>query len=172
MKPEHVLLDVACGCLRGGCYFIKYLDKENYLGIDKEEDLIVLGVKEELGLPMLKEKLPQFVISDAFEFKAFSRSPDYALAQSLFTHMTEDDISLCLRNLRQFVRQECSFYATFFKSETEIPNLPRSNSHRRFIYTVHQMAKFGSEAGWDPKYIGDWGHPRGQMMMEYKAKSR
>ncbi|MGH7541510.1 MAG: hypothetical protein ACRELC_10965 [Gemmatimonadota bacterium] len=24
--------------------------------------------------------------------------------------------------------------------------------------------------GWLPRYLGDWGHPRGQVMMRYEAR--
>jgi hypothetical protein len=69
LKPEHSFLDVGCGSLRGGLYFIKYLDPGNYLGIDKEKKLIKIGIKKELGEVLLKEKRPEFLISDKFEFE-------------------------------------------------------------------------------------------------------
>jgi hypothetical protein len=34
LKPRHVLLDVGCGCLRGGVHFVAYLERGNYVGID------------------------------------------------------------------------------------------------------------------------------------------
>ena len=40
LRPEHVLLDIACGALRAGVHFIPYLDAGNYLGIEKELSLI------------------------------------------------------------------------------------------------------------------------------------
>src|ERR1700756_713587 len=43
LKPEHVLLDIACGSLRAGVHFIPYLDAGNYLGIEKEDALIKQG---------------------------------------------------------------------------------------------------------------------------------
>lgn len=32
LRPEHVLLDIACGSLRGGVRFVPYLNPGNYLG--------------------------------------------------------------------------------------------------------------------------------------------
>jgi hypothetical protein len=40
LAPEHVFLDVACGSLRGGVQFIKYLDPGNYVGVEKEHTLV------------------------------------------------------------------------------------------------------------------------------------
>ncbi|HEY2200624.1 MAG TPA: hypothetical protein VGH56_01955, partial [Solirubrobacteraceae bacterium] len=33
LRPEHVMLDIACGSLRAGVRLIPYLDAGNYLGI-------------------------------------------------------------------------------------------------------------------------------------------
>lgn len=97
LKPEHTLLDIACGSLRGGVHFINYLNPGNYLGLDKEQELINRGIEHELGNAQQAEKQPEFVISDCFEFDHFSKVPDYAIAQSLFTHLVEADIKACLK---------------------------------------------------------------------------
>jgi hypothetical protein len=31
------------------------------------------------------------------------------------------------------------------------------------------MKQFGAQTGWQATYIGDWQHPRYQMMMQYVA---
>jgi hypothetical protein len=31
------------------------------------------------------------------------------------------------------------------------------------------MEAMGEATGWQPRYIGDWEHPRDQMIMEYTA---
>ena len=33
-------------------------------------------------------------------------------------------------------------------------------------YTRDEMRAIADSTGWDAHYVGDWGHPRGQMMME------
>lgn len=44
LQPEHVFLDIACGSLRGGVHFIRYLKHGNYLGLDKNAELVRRGV--------------------------------------------------------------------------------------------------------------------------------
>src|SRR3979409_2149502 len=34
LEPQHRLLDIGCGSLRGGVRFVSYLDPGNYFGID------------------------------------------------------------------------------------------------------------------------------------------
>lgn len=169
LKPEHTLLDIACGSLRGGVHFINYLNPGNYLGLDKEQELINRGIEHELGKDKQTEKRPEFVISDCFEFNKFSKVPDYAIAQSLFTHLVEEDIKACLKNLKAFAGDKpLTFFATFFESETpQKGELGTSHSHAKFEYTRAQMEQFGAEAGWSMEYIGSWGHPRNQKILKF-----
>jgi ubiquinone/menaquinone biosynthesis C-methylase UbiE len=171
LQPQHVFLDIACGSLRGGVRFIPYLDRGNYLGLDIQQRLIDIGIRHELGPQLNEIKKPEFVVSDAFEFGRFSKQPDFALAQSLFTHLTEADIALCLRNLRSKAKSKTKFYATFFESEQPMKNPEHSHSHKNFFYTQKQMTQFGEASGWFTRYIGDWKHPRRQMMLEYSIKA-
>jgi hypothetical protein len=50
LRPEHRLLDIGCGCLRGGVHFIRYLDPTNYFGIDVNQSLLDAGYNVELAL--------------------------------------------------------------------------------------------------------------------------
>ena len=169
LKPQDVFLDVACGAFRGGVFFIRYLDRGNYLGIEKEELLITEGIAKELGPELVEEKAPEIVISGAFEFQKLSKTPSFALAQSLFTHLCSADIELCLGNLRAFVRPGCRLYASFFETHAVRTNYKTSHAHVSFFYTRRQMERLGEEHGWRAAYIGGWRHPAGQVMMEFVA---
>lgn len=168
LKPSHCLLDIGCGSFRGGVRFIHYLDAGNYLGIDKERKLIELGIEKELGNTLYKKKQPLLVVSDDFTFDSFSKKPHFSLAQSLFTHLTAQDICLCLKRLRQFVEPNHILFATFLEGESSA-NPDASHSLVAFRYTKQEMARFGENCGWKGIYIGNWNHPRNQMMMKYEA---
>ncbi len=47
-------------------------------------------------------------------------------------------------------------------------NPERPHAHGYFAYTVDEMMEFGRVHGYEPNYIGDWRHPRGQVMVEYR----
>jgi hypothetical protein len=169
LQPHHVLIDVACGSLRAGARFVPYLNHGNYLGLDVNQELIAAGIDKELGRELWEAKRPEFVVSQSFEFTRFSRQPDFALAQALFMHLPEESITLCMHNLRLVAKPTTKFYATF--AFGKIPNrieLP-SHPHVVYVHTRKQMVKFGRATNWNVRYIGNWHHPRGQVMVEYSA---
>lgn len=168
LEPSHCFCDVACGSFRGGIHFIRYLDGGKYLGIEKEKQLVDVGVEKEIGEALWQEKKPEIVISDSFEFKRFTKVPDYSLAISLFTHLVPEDIIRCLANLREFVDPGHLFFVTFFDEPSE-DNPEESHSNVKFAYPRPEMEEFGRKNGWNAVYIGDWNHPRGQLMMKFEA---
>lgn len=169
LRESDVLLDIGCGSLRGGLHFIRYLNCAHYLGLEREEVLIKEGLERELGDNMFRKKAPEFVISTQFEFRKFSKRPTFALAESLFSHLSPEDIGLCLKNLRTFALAGCVFYATFFECARPQKNYSKSHSHLSFYYTREQMEILGRLHKWKPTYIGEWNHPGGQVMVEYAA---
>ncbi len=169
LKPSHVLLDVGCGSLRGGVHFIRYLEPGHYLGLERVAALVKSGIEKEAGLDLCRAKTPEFVISSGFEFDRFSRRPDFALAQSVFSHLTPVDIQLCLERLRAFVPPGAKFFATYHSADSPCREPWRSHPGRNFRYTKEELMVLGRAAGWNARSLGQWGHPRGQLMMEFIA---
>jgi hypothetical protein len=168
LRRSDVFVDVGCGCLRGGARLIRYLDSGHYLGIDKYIELIVYGVMNEVGHRRYRNKRPRFIISEHFEFEQFDIPPTFGIAQSLFTHLTPFDIVKCLTKLRLCVASNgCKLFATFHEESNAIDNPKLSNSWKYFGYTIDEMRKFGESSGWMFEYIGEWGHPRDQKIVEY-----
>lgn len=168
LEPRHTLLDIACGSLRGGVHLIPYLDPGNYLGIDKEAALIKRGLTRELPRAVREAKRPEFVVSGTFEFGRFSKPADFSLAQSLFTHLNERDLDLCMRALRANVAAGHQLFATFTPGAHT--NEGRSHAHATFSYPPPRLEEIGERHGFRANYVGDWGHPRDQMMMQFTAR--
>ncbi len=174
LQPEHVFLDIACGSLRGGVHFIPYLDAGNYLGIDRESVLIERGLSKELPPEVREEKRPEFVVSGDFEFDRFSKRPDFSLAQSLFTHLSPDDIELCLTRLRDFVAPGHQLHASFSEGPKERTRSKsqahKSHARAMFFYSPQELEAIAVGHGWDCTLVGDWEHPRRQQMMKFLAR--
>jgi len=170
LQPSDVLCDIACGSLRGGRFFIEFLEPGHYLGIDRNAWLIDAGLERELSPELRARNLPEFVVSASFEFERFTRRPTVAIAQSLFSHLTHADIERCLRNLHAVMQPGGRFYATFVNraSAPFIENPARSDDLDAFAYGADELLAIGRAVGWQARYIGDWSHPRGQEMLEFR----
>jgi len=59
LRPEHRLLDIACGSLRLGVRAIPYLETGHYLGLDKESGLVAAGLENELPKDVRAQKSRQ-----------------------------------------------------------------------------------------------------------------
>jgi hypothetical protein len=168
LRPDHYLLDVACGALRLGVKVIPYLEPGHYLGIEKEAGLVKAGLEKELDPAVRLAKQPHLVVSDSFEFEKLGQKADFAIAQSLFSHFPGHLIETCLTRLYPHMRDGGTMYATFFESKQRVSNPNVPHDHGYFAYTPEEMLGFGHAAGFQSTYIGGWNHPRGQVMVAYR----
>lgn len=175
LEPEHRLLDVGCGSLRGGVHFIEYLDGGNYYGVDADPR-ILRGAEKELDRYDLRDQRPTLRLSDDFDVD-FGVSFDVAFAQSLFTHLPVNQIELCLRKVDAVLEYGGRFFATFFlnphgrahlepivQTEGGLTTYPARNP---FHYTpeAFEWAIEGTEL--ELEVIGLWDHPRNQQMLRF-----
>jgi SAM-dependent methyltransferase len=170
LTPEQRFLDVACGALRAGIHFVDYLDAGNYYGIDINGDLLDAGYDIELP-EHLREKLPRSQLQVAERFECdFGVSFDFAIAQSLFTHVPLNSIRLCMYRVAQQMRPGGRLFVTFneFPRSFPVDGVKGRLHGDRNVYWYYRsdMRWAASFSPWRFRYIGDWGHPRGQRMVE------
>ena len=178
LEPHHRLLDIGCGSLRGGVHFIEYLEPGNYYGMDKDRGLIDAGMAIELPKAGLGDKQATFSVNSEFAFHVFKTTFDFAIAQSLFTHLPWNSIVTCLYRVRNVLVPDGRLYATFFTITEYIEDWSKPVMHPGGIVTHPDKDPYhydptmlmGHVHGLDSEYIGDWGHPRGQYMMEYTRR--
>ncbi|MCP9808639.1 hypothetical protein KBY58_04230 [Cyanobium sp. HWJ4-Hawea] len=48
--------------------------------------------------------------------------------------------------------------------------LKQPHDHAYFHYTRREIVGFGERHGYTVEYIGEWSHPRGQVMLAYRPK--
>ncbi len=171
LKPQHYLLDIACGALRLGVKAIPYLDRGHYLGIEKEAGLVKAGLAQELDPAVREAKQPNIVVSDAFEFAKLNQQADFAIAQSLFSHFPPPLITLCFQKLHPHLVDGGVFFATYFETSAKIRNPTVPHDHGYFAYTQAEMCGFGEANGYVANYIGHWNHPRQQVIVAYRKRA-
>jgi SAM-dependent methyltransferase len=177
LAPGDRLLDVGCGCLRGGIHFVGYLDRGKYYGVDLSGELIRAGLEVELPRAGLRGRLAadHLLVNGDFEAWRFGATFDVAWAQSVFTHLPGDVIRKCLTEVARCVRPGGRFFATFFESgdDPSQPVAQQPGGHTTypdrdpFHYRFADLAALGDGLPWRATRIGDWGHPRAQRMARF-----
>ncbi len=178
LKPDHYLLDIGCGSLRGGVHFIRYLSKGRYFGVEKEESLLEAGRRVELKRYALEEKEPQLFAVDDFDLSALPPEVqfDFMLAQSVFTHLTPELIELCVGRVTPRLSEKGVFYATFDespddKSYSRGPHKWRRDELRMVYYPFSLFEDISRRTGGTVDYIGEWSHPGHQKMMAFRSSA-
>lgn len=166
--PKHRILDIGCGTLRAGRYFIKYLLPNKYTGIDISSAAIdyanKLVIEEELS-----DKEPRLVLSSNkdLKFKEFLNEKfDYILAQSVFTHLKPEHICECFENISIIMTKESLFYFTYWEAD-EIKQVGLKDFTYPFAFFTDLAEKYGYLIS-DCSH--DYNHPRGQKMLELKLR--
>src|SRR5262249_19786070 len=114
-----------------------------------------------------------------FDFGKLDKEFDFALAHSLFTHLTLNQIRECLARLLEVVKIGGTFFATFFELPRAI-SAPGPHLHSPggaptygaaapapYHYWLSDMFYAVQSLPWQLRYIGDWGHPRAQRMLSF-----
>jgi SAM-dependent methyltransferase len=169
LKPEHYLLDIGCGSLRGGVHFVRYLKPRHYYGLEKEAGLVKAGA-DLIGAKGLDGKAATLILRGDFDIGFLRRGLrfDYMLAHSVFTHLVPEQVELCLRRVLPRLKHGGSLYATFWRDDVLVISRehPTRKGERQFVrYPIQGMADLVGIAGGVADYLGEWGHPRGQVMM-------
>jgi SAM-dependent methyltransferase len=177
LAPQHHMLDVGCGSLRGGVHFVRHLDAGHYYGVDAEARLLAAG-RTELEQAGIADKRPVLVADGDFQLVNFAQSFDFILAQSVFSHLPFNRIARCVAEVERVLKPGGRFYATFFANPgprlrtDQIPvradvSLDINLDRDPFYYDpdIFRWLCDGSELAVD--YRGDWGHPRAQHMLVF-----
>jgi SAM-dependent methyltransferase len=180
LAPEHFMLDVGCGSLRGGVHFIRYLQGGHYHGVDADARLLAAGRKE-LEQAGISDKRPVLVADDQFQLVKFEQAFDFILAQSVFSHLPFNKIARCMAEVERVLAPGGRFYATFFANTgprlrtDQIPvhadvSLNINLDRDPFYYDPDIFRWLCDGSDLDVDYRGDWGHPRTQHMLVFTKR--
>jgi SAM-dependent methyltransferase len=171
LRPEHRLLDVGCGSLRAGVQLLDHLAPGHYYGIDIGLAILEAGYYHELT-DAQRRLLPAENLRATDRFDAdFGVRFDIAIAQSLFTHITLNQIRLCLYRVGLVMKPGGRFFATFFEQSADTPvDEVRGNklTERNPYWYYRRDLRWAAGKQWSFHYIGRWGHPGGQRMVEFR----
>lgn len=175
MQPGHRLLDVGCGSLRLGARAVEYLDAVRYFGSDLNEILIRAGYEQELDdAGRAKTPWSHFGVNADFSFDFLTEPVDFAIAQSVFTHLPLNHLRRCLHNLAPHMAKGGRFFVTYFEcldgqdlfAPLAQPNggITTYDYQDPYHYRLGDLAWTVDPAQWAFEPVGEWNHPRGQRM--------
>lgn len=90
LRESNKLLDLGCGSLRAGRFFINFLLPDRYFGIEPNAWLWKTMIEREMGSDILAIKNPKFDDNDAFDYGVFGTKFDMIIANSVFSHTGAD----------------------------------------------------------------------------------
>jgi predicted TPR repeat methyltransferase len=123
MKPEHRLIDIGCGTLRGGIPLIDWLDPGHYSGLDVRADHLA-EARRELEETGLASKKPKLVLSEDFSQLEFEPA-DFIWAFAVLIHMSNPVLEECMAFVARHLKPDGTFFATVNVGEEGQPGFWR-----------------------------------------------
>jgi SAM-dependent methyltransferase len=168
LRPEHRLLDVGCGAMRLGCFAIPYLDDGCYHGVDAFDPYLDLAHRLAEQIPLRKRF--HLLLSSEFEFERFGGAFDYAIAQSVFTHLSAQQVDRCMAALSRVMAPGGAFLFTFLLGTPRTLGFLYGGLQPMQRSAVEDLADFealGARHGARLEVL-DVAHPTGQQVGEFR----
>jgi Methyltransferase domain len=131
LRAEHRLLDIGCGSLRAGRFFLVYLDPGGYTGLEPNAWLIDEAVEHEIGRDVLAIKRPVFVYNDRFDVSGLGVF-DFVVANSIASHTGPAMTKLLFESVRAAL-SPTGLAAISFKHHAK-----KDNQREGWLYAPHR----------------------------------
>ncbi|MCP4599186.1 MAG: class I SAM-dependent methyltransferase [Proteobacteria bacterium] len=157
LRETHSVLDVGCGCLRAGRFFIVYLDEGKYCGIEPNHILLDNGIDNELSRGLVEKKRARFKKNDDFNLAVFEQKFDFVLAQSIITHATKAQTETIFESAGKVLKDDGRFFFTYWEGS-------KINSHAewypgRASYPIDFLKKKAKQNGMELEELTNFKHP-------------
>ena len=120
ITPKDVVVDYGCGSLRIGKFFINYLNKNNYYGLDVTNIFYNLGLKR-LDNRLIKNKKPNLYEINSKILKEISNKKIkivYSIA--VLIHIPPHELKSFLRNIFYIKQPDTKIYIDFLESNENL----------------------------------------------------
>lgn len=115
-EASHVL-EVGCGCLSAGAVLIDRLKPGHYVGVDPNEWLREVALREPCIQEIASKKEPVFLTNFEFDASSTGRKFDYVLSHSILSHAAHHQLPLFLRNVGGVLADGGKIFASLYLAE-------------------------------------------------------
>jgi len=152
LRPEHRLLEIGCGNLRGGWRFIEHLETGNYTGVDISPD-VLFAAQGTLVEFSLQHKLPRLTpVRDLTLSWLPPDSIDVVHAHSVFSHCPLEVIEQCLAHVGRVMAPDAFFDFTFNATDGREHQVLRED----YYYRPDHLAELAARYGFTAELRTDW----------------
>jgi len=110
LRPEHRLIDLGCGTLRGGLPLIRHLEPGHYTGVEVRPEALEAGRKE-LREAGLEAKAPNLIQSGDLDTLELGPA-DFIWSFAVLIHMPDPVLESCFRFVQRHLTDAGVFLAT------------------------------------------------------------
>ena len=121
LRRDSMVLEVGCGCLRTGYWFIDYLRPGHYCGIEPNRAMLDAGRELLLGARQA-EKAPRFSFNDDFDFDVFGTKFDFVAAYSIWSHASKVQIETMLDSFVRVASPGARFVTSWLVPRIGVPD--------------------------------------------------
>lgn len=147
LYPNSTVLDIGCGCLRGGYWLIHFLEKNCYYGIEPDKEMLKAGIEILLEPEEIRLKNPRFDSNQDFDFSVFNQKYDFFVARSIWTHTSKNQICTMLDGFCQTSSENGVFLASFIKASLLRPDYKGTRWVGR-SHTSDEVGVVAHSLGW------------------------
>ncbi len=152
LRPDHDVLEIGCGNLRGGWRLIEHLEVGRYTGLDISPDILLAANRTivEFGL---QEREPRLHVVDDLRFDWLPAERfDVVHAHSVFSHTPLEVIDQCFANVGRIMRPGGFFDLTFNETHDKEHQVLRED----FYYRVETLLELARRYGFEAEPRRDW----------------
>ena len=162
LRPDHRMLEIGCGNLRAGWWFIDYLGVGAYTGVDiSSEILTAAGVT--LTERNLHRKRPRLLWVDDMGFPGLPDAAfDVVHAHSVFSHSPAEVVEAAFAGVRRVIAPGGFFDFTYNESaDGRYWGALRED----WFYPTVMLVEMAQRHGFTTVPMPDWMHPQAKLRL-------
>lgn len=154
LTPGHRLLDFGCGPLQGGLVLIRYLEAQNYVGLDVRPEVLKVAYQQ-IADHGLTHKNPRLIHSESFGRHELNGATfDYIWASQVLYHLSEAQVDQLLAQIAHFSHAQSRFFGDILGHHERVTDSSQWNGFQFHRHTLESLTAQAARHGLMVEAIG------------------